>query len=427
MDRSQEYKGGEMMAKHFSDETESIVQAHKADFDCTNYEARLKAAGGYRAYVKSLGGVFRKYLDYTGKVETVSVFHEICEYVWGLFSIYGFDYSNGQKYVRWSGGSPFYVGGAKGKCNGGKIDDLCGLASKSKTTCCNWAIDTLLKKMGWLPNGAQQYCTQAGFGELVTKKSDLRPGDIVHFFKDQNGVFDPSDTSTYRHSGWHHVVIVYDVTDTGIIVADGGSRLQHNGGKWLYEVPKAGNGFGGTYGTSDKWLGRHIHTLTDTGLFRVRRTWADAGSQIGAYRLLENAKAAVETARKERGETYTVYNGAGIPVWPFYRVRASWDDPGSQAGAFAFYKNAAFIADLNVMNVYDNWGELLHVGVLPELPVIVALKEEADVYGEPAGNVVGRAAPGKYTITDLAKVGILYGRLKSGAGWVSLQRAQRPE
>ena len=35
-------------------------------------------------------------------------------------------------------------------------------------------------------------------------------------------------------------------------------------------------------------------------------------------------------------------------------------------------------------------------------------------------------AAGKYTIMDIARVGIIYGRLKSGAGWVSLQKAEQP-
>ena len=131
---------------------------------------------------------------------------------------------NGQKYVRWTGGSPFYTGDKKGKCNAGKIDDLCGLESKAKTTCCNWAIDTFLYKLGILPNGSQKYCTQASYGKLITNKNDLQVGDIVHFYRNQNGVFNPNDHTTYGKSGWHHVVIVWDVTPTSIIVADGGRK-----------------------------------------------------------------------------------------------------------------------------------------------------------------------------------------------------------
>ena len=43
-------------------------------------------------------------------------------------------------------------------------------------------------------------------------------------------------------------------------------------------------------------------------MYRVRKTWADATSQIGAYRILENAKKACE-------EGYSVFNSAGEVVY----------------------------------------------------------------------------------------------------------------
>ena len=246
---------------NFPSEIQEIIAAHMGDFNCTNYEAKLKEAGGYNKYVDSLGGIFKKYRGFSGKIETTFQLQEVCQYVWGLMSIFGFDYNNGSKYVRWTGGYPFYVNGREGVSNGGKIDDLCGSKSKGKTTCCNYAVDTALKKMGLLPNGSQVMCTQASYGKLITSKSDLKIGDIVHFYKDPKHVFKANDTSTYKNSGWHHVVIVYDVTDTAIIVADGGSRFMTNKGKWLYSVSKTGTEFGGDYGTTDKWMARRIFDL----------------------------------------------------------------------------------------------------------------------------------------------------------------------
>lgn len=248
------------MIKFLKSDTGVITEKHKGDFDCTNYTSRLNAAGGYKAYVKSLGGVFAKYIDYSGQVTNIDDYYGILDYVFGLFSIYGFDYDNGKTYVRYPD-KPFYVNGAKGRCNAGKIDDLCGLSSKAKTTCCNWAVDSVLKKMGWLPNGSQTMCTQASYGQLIVKKSDLKPGDIVHFYRDEKKVFDPYKSSTYSKSGWHHVVIVVAVSDTTVTVADGGSRMQKNKGQWLYNVPISDKGFGGTYGSTDKWLGRRIGSM----------------------------------------------------------------------------------------------------------------------------------------------------------------------
>lgn len=413
----------------FKKDVQKIVDAHAGDFDCRNCAAALKAAGGYRAYVKSLGGVFARYLDYKGPVRTMAEYHDVCDYVFGLFCIYGYDYNNGARYVRWEGRYPYYVNGAKGICNAGEIDDLCGNNAKSKTTCCNWAIDTLLKKMGWLPNGQQTYCTQASFGELITKKSDLRPGDIVHFYRDPNGVFNAHDPSTYRRSGWHHVVIVYDITPDSIIMADGGSRMQYGGGQWQYKVPKTGLAMGGTYGTSDKWLARRIRHMDTEEIYRVRRSWDDPGSQIGAYKVLDNAKQAVEQAH-ERGETYTVYNSAGVPVWPFYRVRRSWEDAESQLGAYTYYRNAEYMSNLVYgYNVYDSWGKELHTHTQPALPIQVQTRAGAVIYGWPGEAATGTIkGPGIYTITDVATADMrTYGRLKSGAGWIDLSKVSRPE
>ena len=53
-----------------------------------------------------------------------------------------------------------------------------------------------------------------------------------------------------------------------------------------------------------------------TQLYRVRKTWADAQSQIGAYSTLDNAKAACDKAGKE----YAVFNASGVIVYPESKV-----------------------------------------------------------------------------------------------------------
>lgn len=47
-------------------------------------------------------------------------------------------------------------------------------------------------------------------------------------------------------------------------------------------------------------------------LFRVRKTWEDVASQVGAYAILDNAKNACDKA----GEGYEVYNEEGIAIYP---------------------------------------------------------------------------------------------------------------
>jgi|LDZT01.1.fsa_nt_gi LysM repeat protein len=48
-----------------------------------------------------------------------------------------------------------------------------------------------------------------------------------------------------------------------------------------------------------------------TGYYRVRKTWADAKSQLGAYRILSNAKAQVDM-----NPGYYVFNNDGMIVYP---------------------------------------------------------------------------------------------------------------
>ena len=74
--------------------------------------------------------------------------------------------------------------------------------------------------------------------------------------------------------------------------------------------------------------------------YRVRKSWEDTKSQVGAYSILNNAIAKAQSA----GSAYKVYDSQGKQVWPavtpaadeLYRVRTSWDDAKSQIGA---YKN----------------------------------------------------------------------------------------
>lgn len=50
-------------------------------------------------------------------------------------------------------------------------------------------------------------------------------------------------------------------------------------------------------------------SATSGQMYRIRKTWADAASQIGAYRNLDYAKAACPSG-------YAVYDGVGNQVWP---------------------------------------------------------------------------------------------------------------
>ena len=108
-------------------------------------------------------------------------------------------------------------------------------------------------------------------------------------------------------------------------------------------------------------------TSSDT-LYRVRKSWSDASSQLGAFAVLDNAKA---LADKNPG--YAVFDESGKQVYPstsgstgsstLYRVRKSWADAASQKGAFNVLDNAKRCADENPgYSVFDEAGKVVYAG-----------------------------------------------------------------
>lgn len=91
-------------------------------------------------------------------------------------------------------------------------------------------------------------------------------------------------------------------------------------------------GLGSAHGDVLHWFPKHGKTMEDfrndvnklinepekpaepevKEIYRIRKNWNDAGSQIGAFNSLEKAKAACDTA----GPGYYVFNSAGIAIYP---------------------------------------------------------------------------------------------------------------
>lgn len=96
-------------------------------------------------------------------------------------------------------------------------------------------------------------------------------------------------------------------------------------------------------------------------LYRVRKSWEDASSQIGAFKVYNNA---IKVCDENPG--YSVYDNSGKCVYTsqtseLYRVRKSWEDAKSQVGAYKVYDNA--IAECNMYtgySVYDSKGTCLY-------------------------------------------------------------------
>lgn len=152
-------------------------------------------------------------------------------------------------------------------------------------------------------------------------------------------------------------------------------------GAYLYErhgaiAAEVNKRLGATGGTTS---GTSTPAAKDN-LYRVRKTWADAVSQIGAYTLLENAK---RSADAHPG--YSVFDSTGKVVYPVaafspYTVRVTISDLYIRGGPGTGYAKKGFIA-----------------------PGVYTIIEESAGTGSTAG----------------------WGRLKSGAGWISLDYCKK--
>ncbi len=125
--------------------------------------------------------------------------------------------------------------------------------------------------------------------------------------------------------------------------------------------------------------------------YRVRKSWEDAKSQKGAYKVLKNAKACAD-----KNEGYSVFDWNGKAVYPVEEA-----EPKQEASAEkkVNYRVRVTIKNLNVRKGpgtnYDKTGKYTGIGVF----TIVAESE-----GEGATK---------------------WGKLKSNAGWISLDFAKR--
>lgn len=104
-------------------------------------------------------------------------------------------------------------------------------------------------------------------------------------------------------------------------------------------------------------------------MYRVRKTWKNQKSQLGAFTSLQNAR----LCAFEAGVGYSVYDDAGKSVYKvssddWLRVRSSWADAESQVGAFKKLSVAKQYADQSGKSVFDWDGNLIYTGQVPANP-----------------------------------------------------------
>lgn len=219
-------------------ETQKIIEAHKKDFNYNTVKSFLQSKGGYKAYVKSLGGVFAKYADFTGKITTTKQLEEIADYVWGLYDIWGVDYSNGCSYTYSENiykayakdGSQFYPKEDPKKrfnmnyaaFSFGNGEDLPGvdemLSNPDKyyaVVNCGQGPLQVLKKAGLCPKSFPDpaeypaYWKSKGYNyTLIKNAKDLKVGDIIYVFKkaiaNRSSI---TQLNNWHDGGWHVTMV----------------------------------------------------------------------------------------------------------------------------------------------------------------------------------------------------------------------------
>ena len=243
----------------WTSETEKIIKAHEGDFDYINCEYKLRSYGGYKGYLNKLGGVFKKWNGKTANVKTAKEFQEIAQYVFGLMAIYGFNYNNDVTHVKWGGSMPFYPNANSGRCNWGRIDDLCSQPGLDKTTNCNFGMDALYYKAGIAPKAfdySYRYKWFARTYKVIHKKSDLVVGDMLHFF---HGEIKNLDPNTWE--GWGHVACVGEKSGGKVVLYDAGNRFIRSGDFKKQFTVDANNKPTGEYDNYDGWIGIHLIDL----------------------------------------------------------------------------------------------------------------------------------------------------------------------
>ena len=122
-------------------------------------------------------------------------------------------------------------------------------------------------------------------------------------------------------------------------------------------------------------------------------------------------------------------SGSQTPANTYYRVRKTWADSKSQKGAYKILANATKCADANPgYSVFNSDGNVVYTSAAEMADVPFLVKVTVDDLNIRCGPGTNYAAPGNYTgkgIFTITEVRAGWGKLKSGAGWISLKYADR--
>lgn len=167
-----------------------------------------------------------------------------------------------------------------------------------------------------------------------------------------------------------------------------------------------------------------VYTGDKTGNLHMHK-WYAATSCPGPYLESKFPYIANEVNKRLNGST----SQPNMTTGKMYRVRKSWSDAETQKGAFTNLDNAKKCADKNAgYKVYDETGTVVYSGksssassssFLVQVDINDLYIRKGPGTNYPTNGFTGK---GRFTIVE-TKNG--WGRLKSGAGWISLNYAKR--
>ena len=283
---------GDKSKQCFSAQTQSIIEAERGKFawNSSFYKGTIfRNQQNYDEYVKSLGGVFETYggRDNIANVTTAEELQDVSEYVFGLMSIYGFDYDNGTRYKLWgksnSSIAPYRFYKGTNMANDGhcghpvhSIDGRCiGEDNKygyelNATTNCNHTVDAVFFKAGIFskedtskPTSSCSLSDLFGHGaEEVPSIQDLQPGDIIECYKTQRAGNQADHNTWPDGEDWFHACFIGerdDMAGTLTIYEGGGYFIQSGNYKRVVKLDGSDWPYPG-------WGGVRVTNITNSGL-----------------------------------------------------------------------------------------------------------------------------------------------------------------
>ena len=232
-----------------------------------------------------------------------------------------------------------------------------------------------------------------------------------------------------------------------------------NHGDVLHWFPKFGKNMSDARNDVEKLINAEKNVITSTEMYRVRKSWEDSKSQVGAYTDLPNAKKACDKA----GKDYEVYDSKGVAIYPVNSTVKVENNNYKVGDTVKLIKNAKYSNGLTIPSWVINSklfvrevrknGEIIIstkstgaiTGVVKAdqltpyventnntnkistfVPYIVSINTDVLNIRSGAGTnykIVGQVKKYElYTIVD-EKNG--WGKLKSGAGWIALNYTEK--